>query len=87
MSDLTSKTTNQYSAYYQAHVLREKTWFFTAVLRSYEHMVFDRTLDKQSGLFEFFVPQAMEPAFLTLMAYFEGEGIVSGLRKTANRLS
>jgi len=73
--------------YYQAHIKREECWFFVAIMRSMEHMSFDRTLDITTSLFEFFVPIAMEDQFLSLMNHFEKTGIVSNLKKTSNRLS
>lgn len=75
-----------YCSYYQAHVKRELCWFVTASLRSYEHIAFDRTLDTVTSLFEFFVAPATESYFLEIMAYFEKEGLVSGLKKLPNRL-
>ena len=50
--------------YYTAHVPRETTWFVTGNLRSHENLVFERTLDPKTGLFEFFVPPLMEEEFL-----------------------
>jgi hypothetical protein len=76
----------QYCSYYQAHVPREHCWFLTATIRSYEHMAFDRTLDKENSIFEFFVPQDMESLFLQVMARFEKEGIIKDLQKLPNRL-
>lgn len=73
-------------SYYQAHVLKSKTWFFVAILRSFEHCCFDRTFDKQEGIFEFFIPQHLEPAFLTIMEYFQKQEIVTRLQKLPNRL-
>ena len=75
-----------YCSYYQANVLKKMTWFFVAAIRSYDHVAFDRTLDKEKGIFEFFVPQDMEEDFLSIMAYLEKEGIVSNLQKLENRL-
>lgn len=75
-----------YSLYYQALVSIPETWFVTATLRSFEHLTFDRTLDVEQGLFEFFVPIEMEPTFLEIMYYFEKNGIVSSIKKLDNRL-
>lgn len=76
----------KFGSYYQAHVVPEHAWFFTGVLRSFEHVAFDRTLDKAQSLFEFFVPQDTEKHFLDLMNYFQKEEIISGLIKKENRL-
>ena len=75
-----------YCSYYQAQINREKTWFFVGCLKSFEHIAFDRTLDAQKGIFEFFVPEDMEEYFLGIMQYFEKEGIVGNLQKLPNRL-
>jgi len=76
-----------YCHYYQAHVPRHHCWFLTSTLRSYEHMAFDRTLDKEQSIFEFFVPESMEPLFLTIMGRFEKEGVVHDLKKLPNRFA
>jgi hypothetical protein len=76
----------QYCLYFQADVVKKQTWFFVAVLRSFEHLCFDRTLDKKTGTFEFFVPPQLEPYFLEIMRYMEDAGIVSNFKKLENRL-
>lgn len=73
--------------YYQAHVFRADCWFFVALLRSFEHVAFDRTLDLEASIFEFFVPQEMEQQFLSIMSYFQKKGIVSHLTSLPNRLA
>src|SRR3546814_7842172 len=45
-------------------------WFFVGALRSFEHIAFDRTIDVESSIFEFFVPQDTEEYFVELMGYF-----------------
>ncbi len=72
--------------YFQAYILREKTWFLTASLRSFEHLCFNRTIEKKSGLFEFFVPADLEQPFLEIMDFFQKEGIVNNLQRKENRL-
>ena len=75
------------SLYYQAHVVSQECWFLVAVLRSFEHLAFDRTYDVGGSIFEFFVsPDSQEP-FLELMHYFEREGIVTNLQQLPNRLA
>ena len=76
----------QYCSYFQALVVKKDTWFFVATLRSYEHVAFDRTLDKETGCFEFFVPVDGEAQFIKLMHYYETVGIVQNLVKLPNRL-
>lgn len=52
-----------YCSYYQAHIKRPYCWFLVAVLRSFEHVAFDRTIDKNNSIFEFFVPHDTEKYF------------------------
>lgn len=73
--------------YYRARVHKEDVWFLVAVLRSYEHVAFDRTIDKEQSVFEFFVPSVLEETFLAIMNYFIKHAIVSDLQKLPNRLS
>jgi hypothetical protein len=75
-----------YSCYYQAYVNKSNTWLVVATLRSYEHVAFDRTLDADTALFEFFVPPSNKELFLALMAHFEKAGLVTHLRELPNRL-
>jgi len=83
---ITSVSVNKWCSYYQAHVKREKVWFFVAIMRSQEHVCFDRTFDVKESIFEFFVPVAQEKMFLRILAFFEQEGIVSQLIKLDNRV-
>lgn len=76
----------QLCTYYQAQIKPQDTWFVTSVLRSFEHLAFDRTLDVEQGIFEFFVPAESEKYFEDLMFHFEQLGIVSNLQKLSNRL-
>lgn len=75
-----------FCVYYQAHVVPEQCWFFVAVLRSFEHICFDRTYDVHKSIFEFFVPEDVETDFLELMKYFKQEHIIADLTKYPNRL-
>ncbi len=76
-----------YCSYYQAQIDRQQTWFFVGCLKSFEHIAFDRTLDAQEGIFEFFVPADMEASFLEFMQYFVDKKIVGNLKKLPNRLT
>jgi hypothetical protein len=80
------ESSSLYCAYYQANIKRELCWFFTASLRSCEYISFDRTINPEKNLFEFFVIPQSEELFLTLMSYFQKEGIVDNLVKLSNRL-
>jgi hypothetical protein len=75
-----------YCHYYQAHVTRDQAWFFVAVARSYEHVMFDRTFDVHKSIFEFFVPVDMDKYFLEIMNTLQEQGIISEMRKMGNRL-
>jgi len=73
-------------SYYQAQVARKDTVFFVAILRSFDHICFDRALEPAQGKFEFFVPPDCEKVFLNIMAYFEKHHIIDNLQKLPNRL-
>lgn len=72
--------------YYQAHINKPLCWFFVAVLRSFEHMAFDRTIDKDSTLFEFFVPASTQSFFEAVMQAFQEQGVVLDWQMLPNRL-
>lgn len=76
-----------YSVYYQVNVDKSKSWFFVGILRSYENMAFDRTLDKNLSLFEVFVSPDLEPEFLEVMQLLEKRQIIANLQKLPNRLN
>lgn len=75
-----------YCSYYQAHVKKETGWFVVGILKSFEHMMFDRTVNVENSIFEFFVSPAAEQYFLQVMTYLEQEGYISDLKKLPNRL-
>jgi hypothetical protein len=75
-----------YCSYFQARVKREECWLLTSTLRSFEHISFDRTIDKATSTFEFFVPAALESYFLKVMAYYEKIGLISDFVQLPNRL-
>lgn len=85
-SDKKNDQNDYFSKYYQAHVDKKMTWFVVATLKSYEHMQFDRTIDPEQSIFEFFVPQDMEQLFLAVIKRLSEKGYVSGLIKQENRL-
>ena len=76
----------KYCHYYRAHVVRDQAWFFVAIARSYEHVMFDRTYDPQTSTFEFFVPNDMGSHFLDVMAVLIKQGVVENLQSFDNRL-
>jgi hypothetical protein len=75
------------SLYYQAQVKKEECWFLVAVLRSFEHLAFDRTVDKASSTFEFFVPPANQKVFESLMDYLKTHGAITAWAQMDNRLT
>ncbi|MCK5632388.1 hypothetical protein KAH94_01445 [bacterium] len=72
--------------YYQAHLEKKDCWFFVAILRSFEHLAFDRTLDKKTSLFEIFVIPSEKLFFEKLMKRFQEIGIVLDFQELPNRL-
>lgn len=76
-----------YCIYYQARVDIPQTWFVTATLRSFEHCSFDRALNPQEGIIEFFVPKDTNVYFLELMDYYIQKGLVTDLKELPNRLA
>lgn len=75
-----------YSAYYQVAVNKSKAWFFVGILRSFENLAFDRTLDKEKSLFEVFVAPDLEKEFLDVMYLLENRQVITNLRQLPNRL-
>jgi hypothetical protein len=61
-------------------------WFLVAILRSYEHLAFDRTLDKEHDIFEFFVPSELESYFVELLSKLKSHGVILQFVKLPNRL-
>ena len=76
-----------YCEYYQASVLRKKTWFLSATLRNESNVAFARALENKPDTFEFFVPKDQEPHFLRIMQSLQKLGIILSLEKKENRLS
>jgi len=74
-----------YCYYYKARVEVAKSWYFVAVLRSFEHIAFDRTFDVGNSIFEFFVPADMEPYFVEVMRYFQDQGLITDFQQLPNR--
>jgi len=72
--------------YYQAHINKKDCWFFVAIFRSFEHLAFDRTLDKNSSLFEIFVSPSQQALFESIMTDFKNAGVVLDFQKLPNRL-
>lgn len=75
-----------YCLYYQAYVVPELCWQLTAFLRSHEHVSFDRTIDVEKSIFEFFVPHATDHHFREIMSVLEARGIIKDLVQLPNRI-
>jgi len=72
--------------YFQAHIPVEHVWFVTAIIRGYEHVAFDRTIDVHKSIFEFFVPRDMREIFLDLMQTLQQKNLIADLQELPNRL-
>lgn len=75
------------SRYFQATVHRELSWYVVAILKSFEHLCFDRTYDADSSRFEFFVAPDMAHEFITLMEYFKDEHLIAEFQELPNRIA
>lgn len=73
--------------YFQARIQKEKCWMFVAIMRSYEHVCFDRTRDVTTSTFEFFVPEDQRAYFLIIMERMVQLQLVSHLVELPNRLA
>ena len=82
----TDGSPSAYCKYYQAHVKDGDATLLVGVLKNVGHICFDRTIDADSGLFEFFVPADQEGIFLAIMDEFKAMESVRGLRELPNRL-
>lgn len=77
---------DRYCAYYQAVLKKEEALFVVGTLKFFDHVCFDRTIDKENLIYEFFVPPALEAEFLKIMEFLTHKGIVSNLEKLPNRI-
>ncbi|OGB97571.1 hypothetical protein A3F06_03505 [candidate division TM6 bacterium RIFCSPHIGHO2_12_FULL_36_22] len=75
-----------YSLYYQAEIPKQFGWYITAILRSHDHLAFDRTIDVQKNIFEFFISPDKEEEFLYFMQLMEQKGAALNVKKLPNRL-
>lgn len=83
---MNSLKSTSYSLYYQAQIISKDVWLVVATLRSFEHLVFDRTLDKNLSIFEFFVPESQEAIFVEFLNHFKSIGLIVFFKKLPNRL-
>ena len=75
-----------YSEYYQAKAVRKTIWFVHGCMRNEDHWAFDRALDGENDILEFFVPKDHEEKFLDLMNFFQESGYLVSFCKLENRL-
>lgn len=75
-----------FCSYYQAYVKPQTGWFVVAILKSFDHLCFDRTINVENSIFEFFVPEELEQYFVEVMQWMEAEGYTARLQKMENRL-
>ena len=76
----------KYSFYYQAHVQKEVCWMVTATVRYLDHVAFDRTIDKENSIFEFYVAPDLEDEFVHLAHRLLKAGVFLTFEKLPNRL-
>lgn len=73
--------------YYQAIIPAERCWMATAIIRASDHMCFDRTVDKEQNIFEFFVPECNKERFEQTIARLEKLGVIHSLKQLPNRFA
>lgn len=76
---------DRYCLYYQAHVPVSKCGIFVALMRSVEHVAFDRTCDIQTSTFEFFVPNDQRAPFIQFMTFCEEQKLIDQFVELPNR--
>ena len=79
-------STEKYSAYYQAQVVKNTLWFVMGVIRNEDNLAFARTLDPSTQTLEFFVAPAFTEHFESLLAYLQSTGHVKWYERKSNRL-
>ena len=70
---------HRFSAYYRAHIPRENVWFFVATIRSFDNLVFDRTVDVENSIFELYVSPDRVQEFEALIGWYQQHGYVQNL--------
>ncbi|HSW76301.1 MAG TPA: hypothetical protein VLG50_04625 [Candidatus Saccharimonadales bacterium] len=75
----------KHSLYFQAHVKKEFCWIVSSTLKFTEYVAFDRTIDKDKSIFEFFVAADLLDVFLDVMDKLEQEGIIFNMQQLPNR--
>lgn len=75
-----------HSLYFQAYVTKNRCWILTATMNYCEHLAFDRTIDKEQSIFEFFVSSELEDVFIDVMITLQKAGVVKQFEKLPNRI-
>ena len=78
---------NKICKYYQAVIPGPQVILVTSILKSFDHLCFDRSYNQTEDKFEFFVPGSQEKDFLAIMEYFKAMNWVSNLEKKTNRFA
>ncbi len=73
--------------YYQARLVREKIWFVVGTLRAETNLVFERALENDRTMFEFFVPPQNDDDFLAFMDILAKRGCIVTFEKKKNRFA
>ncbi len=76
----------KYSIYYQAFVQKELCWMVTATIRYMDHVAFDRTIDKENSIFEFYVAPDLEHEFLDVAHRLLKHKVFLSFEQLPNRL-
>lgn len=67
-------------------IVPQKSCIIAALVRSCEHVVFDRTYSVDSNILEFFVPTGQEQEFLAIIELLTQRNLLSNVTKLPNRI-
>lgn len=73
------------SLYYQAEVIPHTIWLVTSILRNEDGWAFDRALENNSTVLEFFVSPSYEAEFCSFMDYCLEKKLLLSFQKLPNR--
>ena len=74
--------------YYQATIPERKNHLFVVgLLKYYDNLCFDRTVDGSLGLFEFYVPSSMHYQFLSVMNILIESEVIKNFHKMPNPIA
>lgn len=85
-SSLCPRGTDMFCQYYQAIVHVPDTWFVGGLLRNEDNLVFERTMDGNSGVIELFVADEQEAELVDLLGYLVRAGYLLCFEKKENRI-